>query len=188
MFSLGLSQLSPAECKTLARTTFLGAAARWQWWSRYVMAWHLQEFSPVSQPQTCMVRVPVELSEGGPLSTTRMGRKYTFCSWRLKPVRFVRIPAVLSEREMDKQRLYEWVGVRLAEQISWYIVVVEQRNRLHKGSNTILPVPRLNTWLKNTRKRKIGLSSLISGWVILSWTHLDCASHIFTYLFFKPSP
>lgn len=43
-----------------------------------------------------MVRVPVELREGGPLSTTRIGRKYTFCSWRLKPDRWVRMPAVLS--------------------------------------------------------------------------------------------
>lgn len=52
--------------------------------------------SPVSQPQTWMVSVPVELRGGGPLSTTRMGRKYTFCSWRLKPDRCVRMPAVLS--------------------------------------------------------------------------------------------
>ncbi|TNN78694.1 hypothetical protein EYF80_011098 [Liparis tanakae] len=39
--------------------------------------------------RTWMVRVPVELREGGPLSTTRIGRKYTFCSWRLKPDRWL---------------------------------------------------------------------------------------------------
>lgn len=55
-----------------------------------------QRLLPVSQPQTWMVRVPVELREGGPLSTTRMGRKYTFCSWRLNPVRWVRMLAVFS--------------------------------------------------------------------------------------------
>lgn len=52
-----------------------------------VMVQLIQQHSPVSQPQTRMVRVPVELREGGPLSTTRIGRKYTFCSWRLKPDR-----------------------------------------------------------------------------------------------------
>lgn len=64
--------------------------------------------SPVSQPQTWMVRVPVELREGGPLSTTRIGRKYTFCSWRLKPDRCVRMPAVLSGAGSGNKCVSAW--------------------------------------------------------------------------------
>lgn len=51
----------------------------------------------VSQPHTWMVSVPVVLRAGGPLSTTRIGNRYIFCSCRLKPDRWVLIPAVLSE-------------------------------------------------------------------------------------------
>lgn len=50
----------------------------------------------LSQPQMRMVRVPVLLSVGGPLSTTRMGRKNTSCSCRLKPRCCVCTAAVLS--------------------------------------------------------------------------------------------
>lgn len=76
-----------------------------------------------------MVRVPVELSEGGPLSTTRMGRKYTFCSWRLKPDRCVWMPAVLSEWDQrEKAEALRMSGERLEEQIFRNVVVIEQRN------------------------------------------------------------
>lgn len=64
--------------------------------------------SPGSQPQMWMVSVPVELRGGGPLSTTRMGRKYTFCSWRLKPDRCVRMPAVLSGLGRGKRCIGGW--------------------------------------------------------------------------------
>lgn len=50
----------------------------------------------LSQPQMRMVRVPVLLSVGGPLSTTRMGRRNTSCSCRLKPTCCVCTAAVLS--------------------------------------------------------------------------------------------
>lgn len=53
----------------------------------------------VSQPHTWMVSVPVVLRAGGPLSTTRMGNRYMFCSCRLKPDRWVLMPAVLSAKE-----------------------------------------------------------------------------------------
>lgn len=50
----------------------------------------------LSQPQMRMVRVPVLLRGGGPLSTTKMGSKYTSCSWRLKLTLCVCTAAVLS--------------------------------------------------------------------------------------------
>lgn len=53
----------------------------------------------LSQPQMRMVSVPVLLSVGGPLSTTRMGRKNTSCSCRLKPTRCVCTAAVSSAPE-----------------------------------------------------------------------------------------
>lgn len=53
----------------------------------------------LSQPQMRMVRVPVLLSVGGPLSTTRMGRRNTSCSCRLKPTCCVCTAAVLSVRK-----------------------------------------------------------------------------------------
>lgn len=53
----------------------------------------------LSQPQMRMVRVPVLLSVGGPLSTTRMGRRNTSCSCRLKPTCWVCTAAVLSARK-----------------------------------------------------------------------------------------
>jgi len=84
---------STNTCRLLTKTTVAEMTLM-----TLIMEQLLQSISPVSQPQTWMVRVPVELREGGPLSTTRIGRKYTFCSWRLKPDRWVRIPAVLSER------------------------------------------------------------------------------------------
>ena len=62
----------------------------------YAVALHDWMAPLLSQPHTWMVSVPVELRAGGPLSTTRMGSRYTFFSWRLKPERCVLIPAVLS--------------------------------------------------------------------------------------------
>lgn len=53
----------------------------------------------LSQPQMRMVSVPVLLSVGGPLSTTRMGRKNTSCSCRLKPTCCMCTAAVLSAPE-----------------------------------------------------------------------------------------
>lgn len=53
----------------------------------------------LSQPQMRMVRVPVLLRVGGPLSTTRMGRRNTSCSCRLKPTCCVCTAAVLSAWE-----------------------------------------------------------------------------------------
>lgn len=53
----------------------------------------------VSQPHTWMVSVPVVLRAGGPLSTTRMGNRYMFCSFRLKPDRSIFMLAVLSAKE-----------------------------------------------------------------------------------------
>ena len=53
----------------------------------------------LSQPQMRMVSVPVLLSVGGPLSTTRMGRRNTSCSCRLKPMCCVCTAAVLSAPE-----------------------------------------------------------------------------------------
>lgn len=58
-----------------------------------------------SQPHTWIVSVPVVLRAGGPLSTTRMGNRYTFCSCRLKPDRCVLMPAVFSAKEgSDKKQ------------------------------------------------------------------------------------
>ena len=60
-------------------------------------------FPTVSQPHTRIVKVPVLLRAGGPLSTTRIGNRYTFCSCRLKPERWVLIPAVLSADTMREE-------------------------------------------------------------------------------------
>lgn len=135
-----------------------------------VMALLLQQLSPVSQPQTWMVRVPVELREGGPLSTTRIGRKYTFCSWRLKPDRWVRMPAVLSgwagfggwesdrktrwSRELHmKDLIYQEENLFVCSLMSFFYQAALKLMKLHPLSDFITLLVLFLLWTERTDRR-----------------------------------
>lgn len=80
----------------------------------------------------------------------------------------------LSGIREKKQRIYEWVewGRRnkSSEMQLWLSSGTCEVNEFTwkcSKANSTLPVPWLDTWVKDTRKRKLGLSGFISGWVIL---------------------
>lgn len=90
-----LSVDSPTRMRTQTRRAMRAPGLREAAMTKAVVLqdWMVPE---LSQPQIRMVSVPVLLSVGGPLSTTRMGRKNTSCSCRLKPMCCVCTAAVLS--------------------------------------------------------------------------------------------
>lgn len=89
---------SPTRMRTQTRRAMRAPGLREAAMTKAVVLqdWMVPE---LSQPQMRMVSVPVLLSVGGPLSTTRMGRKNTSCSCRLKPMCCVCTAAVLSAPE-----------------------------------------------------------------------------------------
>lgn len=94
----GMRMNSPTRMRTQTKRAMSAPGLREAAMTKAVVLqdWMVPE---LSQPQMRMVRVPVLLSVGGPLSTTRMGRRNTSCSCRLKPTCCVCTAAVLSVRE-----------------------------------------------------------------------------------------